>query len=96
MTGPDNPVARIASMLHDAGIAAMLTGSFDVVSAEDLVIAKLEWAQTGESERQLQDVAAIVAVRGDELDREYIERWVTRLGVDGQWHAVLKRVSAES
>ena len=28
MTGPDNRVVRIVSMLHDAGIAAMLTGSF--------------------------------------------------------------------
>lgn len=56
-----------------------------IASAEDTIIAKLEWAQAGESERQLRDVAAIVAVSGDRLDQEYIDRWTRALGVDGQW-----------
>lgn len=58
-----------------------------VASAEDTAIAKLEWAAAGESERQLRDVAAIIAVIGDDLDRAYIERWVARLDLRAGWHA---------
>jgi len=53
-----------------------------VATAEDTIIAKLEWAQAGESERQLRDVASILAVSGDRLDRGYLDRWVGALGLE--------------
>lgn len=56
-----------------------------VASPEDVVIAKLEWAKLGESERQLKDVASILTSRAGELEVEYIERWVTDLGLSQQW-----------
>jgi hypothetical protein len=62
-----------------------------VASAEDVVIAKLEWAKAGESERQLRDVAAILAVSGDRLDHPYIERWVSALGLQKAWSEVISR-----
>jgi hypothetical protein len=58
-----------------------------VATAEDILIAKLEWAKMGESQRQLEDAAAIVRVKGDLLDRTYVERWVHELGLDEQWSA---------
>ena len=62
-----------------------------IASAEDVVIAKLEWAKAGESERQLHDVAAILAVSGDGLDYPYIERWVSALSLQERWSEVLSR-----
>lgn len=59
-----------------------------VASAEDLVIAKLEWANAAESERQLRDVAAILAVSGDGLDYPYVKRWVSALGLQELWSQV--------
>lgn len=56
-----------------------------VASAEDVVIAKLEWAKLGESERQLRDVASILSIRGSDLDLIYIDRWVERLDLVNQW-----------
>ena len=56
-----------------------------VATAEDLVIAKLEWAETTGSERQMRDVAGIVAIAGD-LDEDYIERWTSALGIREAWH----------
>ncbi len=56
-----------------------------VASAEDVIVAKLEWAKLGESERQLRDAASIVSIRRDELDWEYIERWVAQLDLEEQW-----------
>jgi len=65
-----------------------------VASAEDMVIAKLEWAMAGESDRQLRDIAAILAVRGDGLDYPYVERWVKALGLEDFWSKVNLRPNA--
>jgi hypothetical protein len=64
-------------------------GDVWVASAEDVVVSKLPWARAGGSERQLRDVAGVVAVQGDALDRAYVESWTTRLGVDDLWRKVL-------
>jgi hypothetical protein len=54
-------------------------------TAEDTIIAKLEWAKLGASDRQLEDVTGILRVRGPDLDLDYIERWVTDLGLEEPW-----------
>lgn len=59
-----------------------------VATAEDSIIAKLEWAKQSDSARQLRDVAGIVATRGDALDLEYVERWVSALGLKAEWERV--------
>ena len=56
-----------------------------VATAEDTIIAKLEWATGGESERQLRDVARMLAVSGDALDYPYIEHWVRALDLAEMW-----------
>jgi hypothetical protein len=58
-----------------------------VASPEDLIIAKLEWAKAGKSQRQIEDAAAIFRLRGDDLDHVYIERWVAHLQLSQQWNA---------
>lgn len=60
-------------------------------TAEDVIIAKLEWAKEGGSDRQLEDVAGILRVRGPELDLEYIERWVAELGLGEVWQRARDR-----
>jgi hypothetical protein len=52
-----------------------------VASAEDTVLAKLEWAQMGESERQLIDVARVLEARRDALDHDYLRRWASTLEI---------------
>ena len=49
-----------------------------VSSPEDLVIAKLEFSDSGRSERQLQDCRVIVRTRRD-LDWEFLERHASSL-----------------
>lgn len=60
-------------------------------TAEDTIIAKLEWAKQGASDRQLEDVAGILRVRGAELDVEYIERWIAELELDEPWQRARAR-----
>jgi hypothetical protein len=59
-----------------------------VAAPEDVLIAKLQWAKRGESERQLQDAAGIIKTQGSKLDLSYIERWVGELHLEEEWQAV--------
>ena len=61
---------------------------FSVVSPEDIVLAKMLWSKAGESERQLEDAAAVVRVQGKDLDVVHVERWVRRLRLERQWASV--------
>ncbi len=61
-----------------------------VATAEDMIIAKLEWATESDSERQLRDVRGMLDAGGDSLDRPYIERWVSALGVRDSWNRALE------
>jgi hypothetical protein len=73
--------------------ARILGVAVHVATAEDTILAKLEWAQLGESERQLRDVVGVIELCGPSLDRAYIERWARELGVESLWQRA--RVEAE-
>jgi hypothetical protein len=64
-------------------------------TAEDLIIAKLDWARMGESLRQVQDVAGVLKVRMNLIDRAYIEKWVAELGLTPQWHQARRLADME-
>ncbi|HYK05976.1 MAG TPA: hypothetical protein VE974_29805 [Thermoanaerobaculia bacterium] len=60
-----------------------------LATAEDILLAKLEWYKQGESARQLEDVVGIIRRQGTSLDRGYVEYWVSQLGVEEQWREAL-------
>lgn len=64
-----------------------------LATAEDILIAKLEWHKLGESERQIEDAAGIISRQGAALDREYVDRWVRELGLEEQWQKALTRAA---
>jgi hypothetical protein len=57
-----------------------------VATAEDVVIAKLEWSKLAQSQRQIEDVAAILRVRSAALDHSYLEKWIAELGLSKEWN----------
>lgn len=65
--------------------------SVSLATAEDTILAKLEWAKkAGEYEKQLKDVAGVLDVRKD-LNRDYVARWARELGVLDLWKHVSGR-----
>lgn len=66
-----------------------------MATAEDTILAKLEWARLGESERQLRDVIGIIRSRDEGLDREYIEKWAKELDVLEEWKVAEQRAAEE-
>jgi hypothetical protein len=56
-----------------------------IASAEDIIIAKMEWAKMSASARQLDDVASILRLHWDTLDRPYLDKWTVSLELQPQW-----------
>lgn len=69
--------------------------STSLISAEDLILSKLEWARMGESERQVRDAAVVLERWQHKLDRDYIEKWINELGLKAQWFAARRLAALE-
>jgi len=67
---------------------------FAIASPEDTILSKLEWYRAGgeQSERQWMDIAGVIRVQRDALDRPYLASWAERLGVTD----LLQRALAEA
>lgn len=59
-----------------------------VATAEDVILSKLRWYQLYPSDRQLSDVAGIVAVQEGNLDLAYLNHWAEEIGM----HDMLQRI----
>ena len=55
------------------------------LTPEDVIISKLEWAKMGASLRQIEDVAGVLKVQQNSLDRSYVEKWITKLELTSEW-----------
>jgi len=58
-----------------------------IATAEDTVLAKLEWRARSDSERQFRDVVAVLSAQ--DLDTGYLQRWATELGVTASLNEAL-------
>jgi len=52
-------------------------------TAEDLILAKLEWFRAGgeTSDRQWRDILGVLDIQSDRLDFKYLQKWAKELGV---------------
>jgi hypothetical protein len=74
---------------HSAQLFGVEVG---LTTLEDLIIAKLEWSELGDSELQRRDIQQLLEVNRASLDWEYLEGWVTELGLE----TALKRIRDEA
>jgi hypothetical protein len=56
---------------------------FPVPSAEDVVLAKLQWYEQGNrvSDRQWYDIVGVLKVQGANIDTAYLRTWAANLGL---------------
>ena len=63
-----------------------------LASAEDTMLAKLEWGKAAGSDRQFDDVVAIAATQ--QIDIAYMEEWARELGVVEELTSTLERAAS--
>jgi hypothetical protein len=62
----------------------------DVSSPEDTILMKLSWCQhCGGSEKQFNDVLRVYELQAELLDQDYLQTWITALGIETLWKRVL-------
>ena len=64
-------------------------------SPEDLIIYKLWYYSISQQTKHIRDITSIVMTLGDELDIEYIERWVRKKGLFTIWQELVDKIHSK-
>ena len=60
-----------------------------VAPIEAVILGKLRYFQIGGSERHLRDIARMVQVSGDLIDKPVLDHWVEQLELSDAWTKAL-------
>jgi hypothetical protein len=60
-----------------------------VAAPEDVILGKLIYYEEGRSDKHLRDIAGILKLRGDSIDREYLSNAADQLGLANMWRSIL-------
>lgn len=63
-----------------------------ISAPEDAILKKLEFYKEGASDKHLRDIASMLKISGDLIDRDYLEKWAIHLNVTEELNAVKSRV----
>ncbi len=66
----------------------------DVAAPEDVILGKLWYFSEGGGDRHLRDIAGILRVTGEGVNREEVERWAAQLGYLEIWRQIVAKVDA--
>jgi hypothetical protein len=59
---------------------------------EDVILGKMEYYHEGGSEKHLRDIAGILKVSADMVDRQYVSLWAAQMGLSEIWQMILDRL----
>jgi hypothetical protein len=78
------------------GRRVTLLPGFDAwfASPEDVILKKLEYYREGGSEKHISDIAGILKVQQEQIDRDYLVATAQRLGLEETWLDVLQRIES--
>jgi hypothetical protein len=66
-----------------------------IVSPEDAILSKLEWAQGCRSEVQYADALAVALAHVGRLDVAHLNRWAAELGIEDALSRLLEDVRSQ-
>ncbi len=75
--------ARLLKVLPDRTVA--------FASPEDVIIKKMLYFQEGGSDKHLRDIAGVLRIQGEAIDRGYIDTWAAKLGLTNIWQELLQK-----
>jgi len=59
---------------------------------EDVILGKLLYYAEGGSEKHLRDIAGIINISSQEINRDDVAHWAAELGIAEVWQAILERL----
>ena len=65
-------------------------GALYVHTPEDLILYKLWYYRIIRQTKHPRDIYAILIAQEDHIDLDYIQEWVTRLGLSSVWEELLR------
>lgn len=65
-----------------------------MASAEDTIIQKLRWYQMAKIEKHLVDAAFVYQIQKGNLDKKYLEAWMSKLGLE-KYYQQLEKLNLE-
>jgi predicted nucleotidyltransferase len=63
-----------------------------ILSPEDVILSKLDWAKDSGSDMQLRDVFGVIKLQWDKLDWNYLRHWAKELDVEKNLEKVKEEV----
>ena len=72
------------------------TKSANFASPEDVIIKKLEYFKQGRSEKHLRDIASMLKISSELINRTYISSWAKKLSVSELWEEIQKKCKLHS
>lgn len=67
-----------------------------VVSAEDIILSKLEWMRGRQSDVQYSDALGVAVTQWASLDVEYLHKWAGQLGIESMLIRLLKEAGEQA
>jgi hypothetical protein len=64
--------------------------NISVAPVEYVILRKLEYFREGKSEKHVRDIREMLEVSPEEVDRPFLEQWITRLGLTAEWRRILE------
>lgn len=64
-----------------------------VARPEDVILSKMMYYREGGSDKHLRDIAGMLKISGEIIDRGYVEKWARQMDVLDIWQAILARLS---
>lgn len=68
-------------------------GHVYIHSPEDLILYKLLYYGISHQSKHFRDISAILRAKKNQLDYEYLEEWIARLGLGSLWEEILDSIS---
>ena len=65
-----------------------------IAAPEDVILGKLWYFSLGGGDRHLRDIAGILRVTGEGVNRVEVERWASKLGYLDVWQQIVAKVDA--
>lgn len=70
-------------------------GELYLHTPEDLILNKLIYYSVSQQTKHIRDIAAIVQTMGDNLDSDYIQRWVDEKELHALWKTIKLQIQAK-